>query len=440
MLTRFAPSPTGFLHIGNIRTALICWLYARKSGGKFMLRIDDTDRERSREEFVEAIREDLAWLGISPDMEMRQSERFPRYNVVIEKLKSIGRLYPCYETAEELDFKRKIQLGRGMPPVYDRASLKLSDAEKAKLESEGKKPHYRFLLEDKEIEWVDEIRGAIKISPTSMSDPIVIRGNGDYTYMLPSSVDDIDFSVTHILRGEDHISNTAIQIQIMQALGAKIPNFAHNSLIKNREGKLSKRTGKAGVAELRGQGVLPIALCSFLAKLGTSDNVELKENLQQLVDEFDIHKFSKAPTQYDFEDMLRLNSKALHITKFADVKASLPAQMTEEFWNSVRSNVENIETAKLWWDICTGEVKAEIAAEDIDFLKESANLLPQGEINSTTWDIWVAELKDKTSRKGKQLFMPLRKALTGLEHGPELKDLLPLLGREVILKRLNGTN
>ncbi len=436
MLTRFAPSPTGYLHIGNIRTALICWLYARKMNGKFMLRIDDTDRERSKEEFVDAIRKDLAWLGISPDLEMRQSARFSRYDEIIEKLKSLGRLYPCYETAEELDFKRKIQLGRGMPPVYDRASLKLSNAEKSRLESEGKKPHYRFLLEEKEIEWVDEIRGAIKISPTSMSDPIVIRGNGDYTYMLPSSVDDIDFEVTHILRGEDHISNTAIQIQIMQALGAKIPNFAHNSLIKNREGKLSKRTGKAGVAELREQGILPMALCSFLAKIGTSDNVELKENLQKLVEEFDIAKFSKSPTQYDFEDMLRLNSKALHITNFADVKNNLPAEMTEEFWNSVRANVENIETAKLWWNICKGEVKAEISPEDIDFLKQSSSLLPQGEINSSTWDIWVNELKTKTNRKGKQLFMPLRKALTGLEHGPELKDLLHLIGREEIIKRL----
>ncbi len=436
MLTRFAPSPTGYLHLGNIRTALVCWLYARKEGGKFMLRIDDTDRERSKEEYVTAIRKELDWLGINPDMEARQSERFPRYFEIIEKLKSVGRLYACYETAEELEFKRKIQLGRGMPPVYDRSSLKLTDADRSKLESEGRKPHYRFLLEDREIEWDDQIRGKIKLSPASMSDPIVVRGNGDFTYMLPSSVDDIDFEITHILRGEDHISNTAIQIQIMQALDAKIPSFAHNSLIKTREGKLSKRSGKAGISELREQGIRPMALCSFLAKIGTADNIELKDSLQQLMEEFDITKFSKSPTMYDFEDILRLNSKALHETSFSEIKDKMPAGLTEDFWNSVRANVENIETAKLWWDICKNEINATIAAEDKDFLKLANDNFPEGEVTKTTWDSWISQLKTTSGRKGKALFMPLRIALTGIEHGPELKDLLPLIGRETILKRL----
>lgn len=402
-----------------------------------MLRIDDTDRERSKEEYVVAIRQELNWLGINPDMEARQSERFGRYNEIIEKLKSLGRLYPCYETAEELDFKRKIQLGRGLPPVYDRSALKLSDAEKAKLESEGKKPHYRFLLEDREIEWDDEIRGKIKLSPATMSDPIVVRGNGDFTYMLPSSVDDIDFAVTHILRGEDHISNTAIQIQIMQALGAGIPNFAHNSLIKTREGKLSKRSGKAGISELREQGIQPMALCSFLAKIGTSDNIELKDNLQQLVAEFDIKKFSKSPTMYDFEDVIRLNKKAIHEIEFDEIKAKLPQDFTKEFWNAVRANVENIETAKLWWDICKNEINANIQAEDKEFLKLANDNFPEGEVTNVTWDNWISRLKTTSGRKGKALFMPLRVALTGIEHGPELKDLLPLIGRETILKRLS---
>lgn len=435
MLTRFAPSPTGYIHIGNVRTALMCYLYSKKMGGKFMLRIDDTDVERSREEYVTAIKQDLAWLGINFDIEMRQSARFPRYHEVVNGLKEKGRIYTCYETAEELDFKRKIQLGRGLPPVYDRSALKLSDAEKQKHEAEGRKPHYRFQLDSTDIEWNDEIRGSIKMNPATMSDPIVIRENGEFTYMLPSTVDDVDMKVTHVIRGEDHISNTAIQIQIFKAMGAEVPSFAHSSLIKTKDGKLSKREGKGAVAELRELGIQPMAINSFLAKIGTSDSVQLKENLQQLVAEFDINKFSKSPTMYDVEDLFRLNTKVLHEINFAEVKEKLPSDMTEDFWNVVRVNVENIEDAALWWKICHEEINANVSAEDKDFLKMSAEVLPNN-LDEKAWDIWVNELKTKSGRKGKGLFMPLRIALTGMEHGPELKNLLPLLGREVVLKRL----
>jgi glutamyl-tRNA synthetase len=435
MLTRFAPSPTGFLHIGNIRTALICYLYARKEGGTFMLRVDDTDKERSKQEFVDAILEDLKWLGIEPDKMAKQSERFGKYDAAVEKLKEIGRLYPCYETQEELEFKRKVQLGRGQPPVYDRSALKLTDEDRKKLEAEGKTPHWRFKLEDEEVIWEDEIRGTIKLSPATMSDPILIRGNGGYTYMLPSTVDDIDFEVSHVLRGEDHISNTAIQIQIFKALGGKVPNFAHSSLIKTKDGKLSKREGSGAIADLRKDGIRPMVVNSFLAKIGTSDPVELKDDLQQLVAEFDIHKFSKSPTLYSYEDIQRINTQALHESSFEEVKRRLPEGMTEDFWNIVRVNVENFEDASLWWKICKEPVDASVGDEDGDFLKEAANLLPEN-LDENAWNIWINELKEKTGRKGKQLFMPIRIALTGMEHGPELKNLLPLIGRDEILKRL----
>ncbi len=437
MLTRFAPSPTGFLHIGNIRTALMCYLYSRKTGGKFMLRIDDTDVERTKQEYIDAIHRDLAWLGLKYDMEMKQSARFPRYHEVVDELKKKGRIYAAYETAEELDFKRKIQLGRGMPPVYDRAALKLTAEEKQKFEAEGRKPHWRFMLEDKEIEWDDEIRGVIKMSPAHMSDPIVIRANGEYTYMLPSAIDDFDTKVTHILRGEDHISNTAIQIQMLEAMDGAIPKFAHVSLIKGKEGKLSKRLGHGAVSDLRELGIQPMAISSFLAKIGTSDPVQLRENLDQLVAEFDISKFSKSPTMYDVEDILRLNTKALHEIDFDEVKEKLPSGMTKDFWNVVRLNVENVNDAALWWKICNEDIVTPIIEEDREFLRSIVPLLPKA-LDENSWDIWLTDIKNNTQRKGKSLFMPIRLALTGEEHGPELKKILPLIGRDTISKRLSG--
>ena len=438
MLTRFAPSPTGFLHIGNIRTALICYLYAKKADGKFMLRIDDTDIERSKDEYVKAILDDLNWLGLSPDITAKQSERFEKYDNAIEKLKADGRLYPCFETTEELEFKRKMQLGQGKPPVYDRAALKLTNDEKEKLINEGKKPHWRFKLNDNEVTWADGVRGVINLNPATMSDPILVRENGAYTYMLPSTVDDIDFGVTHVIRGEDHISNTAIQIQIFEALGGNIPKFAHNALIKTKDGNLSKRDGGGAVSEMKEIGISPMAINSFLAKIGTSDPVELRENLEQLVSEFNIAKFGKSPTQYSFDDITRLNTKALHDSNFEDIKDKCPEEMTEEFWEAIKQNVESIDDVSTWWNICHSDIDAKFESEeDKSFASETAKVFPDGEITEDTWNIWLTAIKLGTDRKGKKLFMPLRIALTGMNHGPEIKNLLPLIGREEILKRLN---
>ncbi len=437
MLTRFAPSPTGFLHIGNIRTALICYLYAKKQGGKFMLRIDDTDTDRSEERYVDAIKNDLAWLGINPDFEARQSQRHNKYDEAIVKLKESGRLYKCYETAEELDFKRKMQLGQGKPPVYDRTSLKLTEKDIFEFETEGRTPHWRFKLDDEKIVWDDGVRGVIELNPATMSDPILVRENGAYTYMLPSTVDDIDFDVTHVIRGEDHISNTAIQIQIFDALGGKIPKFAHNALIKTKDGNLSKRDGGGAVSELKSLGIQAMAINSFLAKVGSSDPVELRDSLEDLISEFSIAKFGKSPTMYSFEDISRLNTKALHESKFEDVKGKLPEHITEDFWQNVKANIENLDDVSVWWKICHEDVQANFDNEgDDSFVNDAANLLPDGEITKETWNEWLAVIKSGTDRKGKQLFMPLRQALTGMSHGPELKNLLPLIGRDEVLRRL----
>ncbi len=441
MLTRFAPSPTGYLHIGNIRTALICYLYAKSKGGQFMLRIDDTDTQRSEEKYVDAINQDLKWLGISPDRTERQSARFARYDAAIEKLKADGRLYPCYETQQELDMKRKFQMNQGLPPLYDRSALNLSDEQKSKYEAEGRTPHWRFKLDqDKVSTWEDEIRGTQKFEMRHMSDPILIRENGMYTYMLPSTVDDIELGVTHVLRGEDHVSNTAIQLQIFDALAGTRPIFAHNSLIKTKEGKLSKRVGSQSVGDIRDSGIEPMAVASFLAKIGTSDSVEIRESLEQLVAEFDISKFGRAPTIYETEDIERLNSKLLHVSSFDKVKEELAAiglsQIDEEFWLAVRSNIGSLQDVKEWWQICKEVINPTI--EDEEFMQEAAKLLPQGNWNEETWKNWTDAVKERTGRKGKELFMPLRKALTAQEHGPELKMILPLIGRERAIARLNG--
>jgi glutamyl-tRNA synthetase len=441
MLTRFAPSPTGFLHMGNIRTALICYLYTKSKGGEFMLRIDDTDQERSEQRFVDAIFTDLEWLGIAPDKIEKQSDRFDRYDAAVVKLKAGDRLYPCYESQQELDMKRKMQMSQGRPPLYDRSSLKLTAEDIQAFEVEGRKPHWRFKLDqDQAVTWDDEIRGTQKFEMRHMSDPIVIRENGVYTYMLPSTVDDIELNVTHVLRGEDHVSNTAIQLQMFDALEGARPAFAHNSLIKTKDGKLSKRTGSQSIGDIRESGIQSLAVSSFLAKIGTSDPVELRETVEQMVAEFDISKFGRAPTIYEMTDIERLNAKLTHLMSFDDVKAELAelglSQVDEEFWNAVRGNVENVAEVKEWWDICKQEITPQI--EDAEFASKAASLLPAGEFDETTWKTWTDAVKTETGAKGKGLFMPLRKALTAQDHGPELKVILPLIGREKALARLEG--
>lgn len=461
MLTRFAPSPTGFLHIGNMRTALICYLYAKKEGGEFLLRIDDTDGERSKLKYVDATKRDLEWLGISWDKTFQQSEHFDLYNSAIEKLKTDGRLYPCFETREELGVKRKMQLGRGLPPIYDRSALNLTKNQIAEYESNGITPHWRFRLNDELSEWDDEIRGITRFEGKHSSDPILIRENGVYTYMLPSTVDDIESGVTHVLRGEDHVSNTAIQIQIFNALGGEIPKFAHNSLIKTKDGKLSKRAGSTGVIELKEEeGIESLALASFLAKVGTSDDIELCDSMEQIINEFSIRKFGRSPTMYSINDIKRLNTKLLHSLSFDDfdnkksdrVYSNANKNDLKIFWKVVQPNITTIKEAEEWWkildhnnsDFMTRERVDEIDEDTWNYLKEAfgilSDLINEENLpwNADTYKVWIESVKEKTGRKGKELFMPIRVALTDKEKGPELAKLMPLFGSMEIGARLFG--
>lgn len=439
---RFAPSPTGMMHVGNARTALITWLFARKHGGHYLLRIDDTDLERSKVEFEEAIEEGLNWLGLNWDHKDNQKNRMAFYEKKIEALKASGRIYACYETPEELALKRKTQLSRGKPPIYDRGSLGLSDSEKQKFEAEGRKPHWRFLLEAKPIEWNDLIRGPVKFNGADLSDPIVLREDGSPLYHLCSVIDDVDFEITHIVRGEDHVSNTATHVQMFEALGAKPPEFAHLPLISDSEGgKLSKRLGSISLRDLRDDvGLEPMAVISLMARLGTSDPIEPFSDIKPLIESFDFSKFSRGTPKFDSDELLRLNSKILHEKSFPDVKDQLSAMglnaIDEAFWLAVRPNIEVLKDVKEWWDVAKGPIQPVI--EDPAFIAEAATLLPPAPWDQSTWNVWTNAVKDQTGRKGKQLFMPLRQALTGMEHGPELASLLVLIGPEKAKERLKA--
>ncbi len=425
--TRFAPSPTGRLHVGNVRTALHNWLLAKKHGGKFLLRIDDTDLARSEERFVEAIREDLAWLDLLPDGEERQSVRLGLYGEAFERLAAAGRVYPCYESAQELELKRKIALGRGLPPIYDRAALQLSEAERAAKEAEGLAPHWRFKLDhDVPIEWHDGIRGPQHFEPAQMSDPVVRRADGSWLYMLPSVIDDIAMGVTDVLRGEDHVSNTAVQIQMFTALGAEPPRFAHEALLVGTEGKLSKRLGALGCDALRANGIEPEAVIALLARLGTSEPVEPIVEREKLVASFDLEHFGRAPARFDEAELARLNAAIVHQLPFEHVAEGLPAGMGPEAWQAIRPNLEKVADAADWWSVVTGPVApAELDAETRAYLAEAVRVLVWGD---DPWGALTATLKETTGRKGKALFHPLRLALTGRESGPDMHALLPLIG------------
>lgn len=440
VITRFAPSPTGQLHVGNLRTAIHNWMWARRHGGTFRLRLDDTDRERSREEYVEGIRADLAWLGLSPDSEVRQSDRFDIYEARFTELRAAGRIYPCYETAQELDLKRKIQLGRGLPPVYDRAALTLTDAEIAAHESAGRKPHWRFRLDhDTPIEWDDLIRGAQHFDPKLLSDPVIRREDGSWLYMLPSVIDDVEMGVTHVVRGEDHVSNTASQIQMFTALGASPPAFAHEALLVGSEGKLSKRLGSLGVSAFRDEGIEPIALIALLARIGTSDPVVPVIDPALLIEQFDFARFGRAPARFDEGELRLLNQKIVHQLPFDAVRDRLPHGMDEAAWNALRANTETVAGVAGWWRIVTGPVTPpELASEDRVFLGAAADALAALPFDGDVWHALADRLKAETGRKGKMLFLPLRQALTGLDHGPDMTALLPLIGREAALVRLRA--
>jgi len=438
VITRFAPSPTGKLHVGNLRTALHNWMFAKKQGGRFLLRIDDTDAERSEEAFVEAIRADLAWLGLNPDGEERQSARFDRYEARFEELKAAGRVYPAYETAQELELRRKVLLGRGLPPVYDRAALALTDADRAKLEAEGIRPHWRFRLDhDAMIEWDDLVRGPQRFDPKTMSDPVVRRADGSWLYLLPSVIDDVDMAITHVVRGEDHVSNTATQLQMFAALGAVAPRFAHEALLTGAEGKLSKRLGSLGIEHFREIGIEPQALIALLARLGTSDPVEPLADSAPLIESFDFARFGRAPARFDEEELAQLNARIVHQLGYAAVKGRLPAGMTEAGWAAIRPNLSTIAEAVDWWSVVEGPVTATIAEEDRPFLAQAAEVAATLDW-SNPWPALTGALKESTGRKGRALFLPLRLALTGREHGPDMAALLPLIGKDAALERLRS--
>ena len=437
---RFAPSPTGRLHAGNIRTALLNHLFARKMGGRLIFRLDDTDVERSTEVFARGIEEDLNWLGIEWAERYRQSERSELYDTAVEKLKTSGRLYPAYETPEELELKRKRQLARGKPPVYDRAALKLTDEDRAALEAKGVKPHWRFKLETRDVVWDDLVRGRQHVDAASLSDPVLVRADGTYLYTLPSVVDDIDLGITHVIRGEDHVANTAPQIQLFEALGATPPAFGHHSLLVSADGHaLSKRDRALSISGLREEGLEPMSVASYVSAIGTSDPIVPHTRIDELVELFGFEKLSRAPARFDAEELRSLNAKLLHIFPYAAVAERLKAMGAgggEGFWNAVRGNLAVLGDAEAWWRIVSGTIEPEIA--DQALCETAATLLPPEPWDEGTWPVWSGAVKEATGAKGKALFGPLRLALTGREHGPELKLLLPLIGRARALDRLQG--
>ena len=442
-VVRFAPSPTGLLHIGNARTVLINWLFARHHHGTFVLRLDDTDPERSKEDYTKAIFQDLAWLGVTHDEFHAQSKRLERYDLAADKLKAAGRLYPCYETQLELDFKRRLQRTQGLPPVYDRIALKLSPADKKRYEDEGRKPHWRFLLKSEPVAWHDLSRGELRFERSTMSDPILLREDGSPVYTLSSVVDDIELGITHILRGEDHISNTAVQIQLFAALGADPHHFTfgHFPLLVGEHGEsLSKRFGSLTLQSLREEGLESLALASYLVKLGTSDDIAPALSLEQLIEDFDIGHFGCSSPRFSPEMLNRLNAKLLHHWSYEAVRPRLEELALERvddvFWQAVRGNLNKIIDLRHFTEVCHGHVKPEI--EDHDYIKTALEFLPSAPWDRETWEKWTTLLREKTGRRRRELFMPLRLALTGEPHGPEMKDLLPLIGREKAARRLQG--
>jgi len=447
---RFAPSPTGYIHVGNLRPAVLNALFARANGGQFILRLDDTDVERSRPEYADAILEDLTWLGLSWDRLEKQSDRLERYNQIRDGLVAKGLLYPCYETPEELDLKRKVALNAGRPPVYDRAALKLTDAERAAFEADGKHPHYRFKLPELVAQWDDGIVGHKAVDLHTQSDPVLIRADGSMLYTLPSVIDDLDFGVTHIIRGDDHTTNTAVQLAVFAAVAeimgkdeSAVPSFAHHALLTGADGQgLSKRLGSLAVRDYRARGYAPIALLSLMARIGTSDAVDLADDLDALAGGFSFDKVSHSQARFDEVELDHLNAKYVHGLTFDDVAADLAAQGIEgdlapAFWDAVKANLIRVNDAAEWWPVVAEQITPVVADDDRAFLAEAAKHLPDN-LDADAWGLWTKAVKGATDRKGKTLFMPLRQALTAKDHGPELKNLLPLIPRDEVLRRLGA--
>ena len=437
-IVRFAPSPTGRLHVGNVRTALMNVLFVEANKGTFVLRIDDTDLERSTAEYEQGIKDDLTWLGVTWGKTFKQSDRFAMYDEAAAKLKADGLLYACYETSEELDRQRKLQRVAGKPPIYNRAGLELTDEQKSAYEAEGRKPHWRFKLSGGTVTWTDMVRGEQSIDMSSLSDPVLIRGDGSYLYTLPSVVDDIEAKITHVIRGEDHVTNSGAQIEIFRALSKHLPEFAHTPLLVGADGKsLSKRLGSLSMLELRQQGIEPMSVASLLAKIGTSDAVDIRRDISTLASEFSFSKIGRAPARFDEKDLTALNAKLLHDTPYGEVADRVPGDAA--FWNIVRANIEKISDVEAWADIVLKPMSGEIADEDAEFCTAAAAFLPDT-VTAETWSDMITHLKAETGRKGKGLFMPLRLALTGQQHGPSMNDMLQLLGAEKAKARLGGKN
>ncbi|MBP6737506.1 MAG: glutamate--tRNA ligase [Rhodobacteraceae bacterium] len=432
-VTRFAPSPTGYIHVGNLRTALMNYLIARKSGGTFILRLDDTDQERSKQEYIDGLLADLEWLGLHYDRVEQQSKRMNRYAEAADQLRAAGRFYECFESPVELDLKRKKLLNMGRPPVYDRASLNLTEEQKAAYRAEGREGYWRFRLDLERIEWTDGIIGDISIDAASVSDPVLIKADGQVLYTFASSVDDVDMGVTHIVRGADHVTNTATQIQIMKALGGTPPTFAHHSLLSGPGGeKLSKRLGALSLRDLRAQGVEPMALLSLMARLGSSKPIELAGSLDELAEDFDVGTFGTAPTEFDAANLFPLTRQHVQGLPFSTVQARIaalgvPADQAEGFWAVAKGNITVLADLEGWWQLFRDGAEPMVDDADRDFVRQALTLLPARPWTTATWGEWTGAVKAATGRKGKDLFMPLRKALTGRANGPEMADVLPLL-------------
>ena len=437
---RFAPSPTGYLHIGNFRTALINFLFAKNKNGHFMLRIDDTDDERSLKKYEDAIKEDLSWVGINWDSLEKQSFRLSYYDQALQKLLDKKRAYPCFETAEELSLKRKKQLSSGKPPIYDRSALNLSDSDIADLKAKGRSPHYRFLLDHKDVNWNDLVKGTSQYNMSNLSDPVIIREDGRVIYTLASVVDDIDFEVTDILRGEDHMTNSAAQIQLFEALESSPPNLGHLSLLTDISGAgLSKRLGSISLRDLKDEGFQPMAISSLLSKVGSSDAIEIFRDINQIISDFDISKFGKSKPKFDKNELRGLNSKFFKMLDFSDISNQLKKfnfKISSDFWELVKGNIENLEELELWWNIIYGNIEPKY--NDENFLNTALETLPEGNFDKNTWTNWTSILMEETGRKGKELYNPLRMCLTGQNKGPEMATLVFLMGRVKVLERLTN--
>jgi glutamyl-tRNA synthetase len=440
IITRFAPSPTGRLHMGNVRTALINWLWARQQGGRFLLRLDDTDHERSTAAFADSIRHDLAWLGMAPDAEVRQSDRGALYETEFARLRDAGRVYPAYETPEELELRRKVLAGRGLPPVYERTALSLTEADRTQLEAEGRRPHWRFKLDHAApLVWDDLIRGPQRFDPAKISDPIIRRADGSWLYMLPSVIDDIAMGISHVVRGEDHVTNTALQIQMFQALGSRPPAFAHAALLTGSDAKLSKRLGAMTLDEPRDQGIEPLAIQALLARIGTSQPVEPVTDPGPLIERFAFSQMGRAPARFDYAELEQLNQRIIHHLPYSAVASRLPVTIDAAGWEAIRPNLASVAEASTWWTVVTGELATpHLSADDCGYLLTASTLVATLDWQANPWQQLTTALKASSGRTGKALFLPLRQALTGQEHGPDMAALLPLIGQARALARLQA--